>query len=50
MHARERDCPVTVCGSQCQPLSDDFMFRLTAEEMTRLRSQFVTLETGRGNS
>lgn len=26
----------------------DFMFQLTAEEATRLRSQFVTLETGRG--
>jgi phage regulator Rha-like protein len=27
---------------------EDFMFRLTAEETKVLRSQFVTLETGRG--
>jgi len=27
---------------------DDFMFQLTAEEATRLRSQFVTLKAGRG--
>ncbi|RJQ48519.1 MAG: ORF6N domain-containing protein [Gammaproteobacteria bacterium] len=27
---------------------DDFMFQLTAEEATRLRSQIVTLKTGRG--
>ena len=26
----------------------DFMFQLTAEEATLLRSQFVTLKTGRG--
>ena len=26
----------------------DFMFQLTAEEAVRLRSQFVTLKTGRG--
>ncbi len=26
----------------------DFMFQLTAEEVARLRSQFVTLKTGRG--
>jgi len=27
---------------------EDFMFQLTAEESARLRSQFVTLKTGRG--
>ena len=27
---------------------EDFMFRLTADEATALRSQFATLETGRG--
>ena len=27
---------------------EDFMFRLTEEEATRLRSQIVTLKTGRG--
>ncbi len=27
---------------------EDFMFRLTAEETKVLRSQFVTLDTGRG--
>jgi hypothetical protein len=27
---------------------EDFMFQLTAEETARLRSQFVTLKTGRG--
>jgi len=27
---------------------EDFMFRLTAEETARLRSQIVTLKTGRG--
>jgi hypothetical protein len=27
---------------------EDFMFQLTAEEAGRLRSQFVTLKTGRG--
>jgi hypothetical protein len=28
---------------------EDFMFRLTEEEATRLRSQIVTLKTGRGH-
>ena len=27
---------------------DDFMFQLTAEEAERIRSQFVTLKSGRG--
>lgn len=36
-------------GSQKhRPFPDDFMFELTEEELKSLRSQFVTLEKGRG--